>query len=126
MEGRREADPVRVFHLFERILDVGLGPAAQNDLLCCPTVVVSTEDAFTEAGAFEVFEGVGVYPKSEVQPSASVKDFGFKDLSGVLARGNGIKAFFQGLSAIAFALGLGPVALKKLLMELLKGSPLFS
>ena len=64
--------------------------------------------------------------KSKVQPSASVKDFGFKDLSGVLARGNDIKAFFQGLSAIAFSLGLGPLALKKLLMDLLKGSPLFS
>ena len=125
MKGRREADPVRVFHLFERILDVGLGSAAQNDLLCCPTVVVSTEDAFTEAGVFEVFEGVGVYPKSKVQPFTSVKDFGSKDISGVLARGNGIKPFFQGLSAIAFALGLGPLALKKLLTELLKGSPFF-
>ena len=68
MESRREADPMRVFHLFERLLDVGLGSAAQNDFLCGPVVVIGTEDAFAEAGAFEIFKGDGIYPKGKVEP----------------------------------------------------------
>lgn len=90
---------------------MGLGPAAQNDLFRCPAVVISTEDAFTETDAFEVSKGARIDPKGEVQPSTRVTDFGFKDLNSVLARGNSIQPFFQGLFAIAFAPGLGLLAL---------------
>ena len=97
MKGRREADPMRVFHLFECILDAGLGPAAENDLLRGPVVVVGTEDAFAEAGAFEVFQRQeGSIQEGKVQRSVCAKNFGFKDLGGVLARDNGIEPFFEG------------------------------
>jgi len=125
MEGRRETDPVRIFHLFERIFDMGLGPAAQNNLFRCPVVVIGTEDTFAEADAFEASKGARIDPKGEVQSSTCVTDFGFKDLSGVLARGNGIKPFFQGLFAIALAPDLRTLTLKELLTEFSKGGSFF-
>src|SRR3972149_3607776 len=126
MEGRREADPAGVFHLFERIFDMGLGPAAQNDLFRCPVVVICTEDTFAQADAFEIFKSDGIYPKGKVQSPTCVMDFGFKDLNGVLARGNSIQPFFQGLFAIAFSPRLRLLTLQELLTELSKGGSFFT
>jgi len=88
-------------------------------------VVIRTEDTFAEADAFEISKGASINPKGEVQPSTRVTDFGFKDLNSVLARGNSIQPFFQGLFAIAFAPGLGLLALKELLTEFSKSGSFF-
>ena len=125
MKGRGEADPVGIFHLFEGMFDMGLGSAAEDDLLRGPGVVVRTEDTFAEADAFETFKGGRIDPEGEVQLAPGVLDFRFKDLRKVLARGNGLQPFLQGLPAIAFAPGLGLLALKELLMEFPKSGSFF-
>jgi hypothetical protein len=43
VEGWREADPVRILHLFERISYMRLGPTPENDFLRCPVVVVGAK-----------------------------------------------------------------------------------
>jgi hypothetical protein len=56
----RETDPVRIFHLFEGVFNMGLSAAGENNLLRAPVVIIGTQDALAEACAFKFFEGVKI------------------------------------------------------------------
>jgi hypothetical protein len=110
VKGGREADPVGIFHLLERIFDVGLGSTAQDDLFRGPLMVVCAEGAFTKASALKLSKGLQIGPELEVETALGLRDLGFEDVADILAGGDGLQPLLQRLRSVSLPPSARPLA----------------
>jgi hypothetical protein len=127
MKGGREADPVGVFHLPERIFDVKLRSATEDNFLRGPIGVVRTEDALAQSSVFQCLEGGWVRPKAEGQVAVGIREeFRFENFGDVLAGGGFAQPLLEREAGIPFAACAGLLAAAELGAQFAQGRPLLA
>ena len=85
VERRGKADPMGIFHLLERILNMVLCPTAKDDFFRAPFVIVGAQNALAESGTLESFKCGGIRAEEKIQPSIGLDDFCFENLGNILS-----------------------------------------
>jgi len=96
MESWGKAYPVGVFHLLEGLLNLGLCAAAKDDVFAGARIIVGTQDAFAEAGVFEVPIRLGIGPKRKIETAFGCHDLCFEEVGNILSGGHGVEVFLEG------------------------------